>query len=274
MPFDPTPYTVKKNNLKEQFDHNQNQLENQQYQALQAAKKDYEWQQAKNLAEYQRRVKNLTELIEATTGRKQEQYQDELEKLTIAYQADKTKKQNEYDTYVKNINQSYKEQGDQLQETYAHELNQVNLDESNTKAAYEEEERKKKKPPPEGIIITRIPYPKWWRDSLNAKIDLTAPGSAILATVSGNLRLFVATIVLTVTGETAISFQFGNAGSSGPIYLGGTDQPMGIVVAMGNSPAPCGDGNLVITATDPGAATPSIGGWATCFAEEIIKQKA
>lgn len=118
------------------------------------------------------------------------------------------------------------------------------------------------------LIITRTPYPKWWKDSLNAKIELTAPGSATLATVSGNLRLFVATIVITVTGETVITITFGTAGSSGPIYLGGTDQPMGIVIAMGNSPAPCGSGPLTITATDPGGVEPSIGGFATCFAEE------
>jgi len=118
------------------------------------------------------------------------------------------------------------------------------------------------------LIIKRTPYPKWWKDSLNATINLTAPGSTILATVSGKLRLYVATIVITVTGETVITFSFGNAGSSGPIYLGGTDQPMGIVIAMGNSPAPCGSGPLTITATDPTAATPSIGGFATCFAEE------
>jgi len=118
------------------------------------------------------------------------------------------------------------------------------------------------------LIIARTPYPKWWKDSLNAKIDLTAPGSAVLATVTGNLRLFVATIVLTVTGETVITFAFGNAGSSGPIYLGGENQPMGIVIAMGNSPAPCGAGGLSISATDPNDEQPSVGGWATCFAEE------
>jgi len=42
----------------------------------------------------------------------------------------------------------------------------------------------------------------------------------------------------------------------------------GVAIAMGNSPAPCGDGNLLITATAPGKGTPSIGGWATCFVEE------
>ena len=134
--------------------------------------------------------------------------------------------------------------------------------------AYEEARKTKEKEVPKELLITRTPYPKWWKDSLNAKIKLTAPGSAVLATVSGNLRLFVATIVLTVTGETVITFTFGNAGSSGPIYLGGENQPMGMVVAMGNSPAPCGPGNLTISATDPGDGTPSVGGWATCFAEE------
>lgn len=123
------------------------------------------------------------------------------------------------------------------------------------------------------LIIARTPYPKWWKDSLNAKIDLTAPGSQVLATVAGSLGLFVATIVITVTGETQISFSFGNAGASGPIYLGGENQPMGMVIAMGTSPAPCGDGNLIISATDPNDEQPSIGGFATCFVEETIKQR-
>jgi len=121
---------------------------------------------------------------------------------------------------------------------------------------------------PKELIITRTPYPKWWKDSLNATINFSAPGSATLATVAGKLRLHVATIVITVTGETVITITFGNAGSSGPIYLGGESQPMGIVIAMGNSPAPCGSGPLTISATDPGDGTPSIGGFATCFAEE------
>lgn len=123
------------------------------------------------------------------------------------------------------------------------------------------------------LIIGRTPYPKWWKDSLNAPIDLTAPGSATLATVTGKLRLYVSVIVITVTAETVITFTFGNAGSSGPIFLGGTNQPMGMVVAMGNSPAPCGNGSLKISATDPNAETPSVGGWATCFAVEEKEMK-
>jgi hypothetical protein len=118
------------------------------------------------------------------------------------------------------------------------------------------------------LIIARTPYPKWWKDSLNATIDLTAPGSKVLANVSGNLRLYVATIVLTVTGPVAITFGFGTAGSSGPIYLGGDNQPFGIVIAMGNSPAPCGSGSLTISAADLFATNPSIGGFATVFVEQ------
>lgn len=122
--------------------------------------------------------------------------------------------------------------------------------------------------PAPDLIIARTPYPKWWKDSLNATINLTAPGSATLATVSGKLRLYVATIVITVTDAVAITIRFGNAGASGPIYLGDTDQPKGIVIAMGNSPAPCGDGSLSISATDINGTNPVVGGFATCFAEE------
>jgi len=119
------------------------------------------------------------------------------------------------------------------------------------------------------LIIERVPYPKWWRDSLNATINLTAPATQTLATATRQLRLFLAAIVITVTDETQITIKFGDAGSSGPIYLGGEGQPKGFVAAMGNSPAPCGRGNLTITATDPAGVAPSIGGWATFFVEEL-----
>jgi hypothetical protein len=125
--------------------------------------------------------------------------------------------------------------------------------------------------PAPDLLIYRTPYPKWWKDSLNGTINLIAPGSQTIATVTGNLRLYVATIVITVTGAVAITIVFGNAGSSGPIFLGDTGQPMGIVIAMGNSPAPCGGGSLSISATDISGINPSIGGFATCFVEEIEK---
>jgi hypothetical protein len=98
---------------------------------------------------------------------------------------------------------------------------------------------------------------------------LTAPGSQTLAVISGHLSLYVATIVITVTAATEITINFGTSGSSGPIYLGDVDQPMGMVIAMGNSPAPCGKGPLSIEATDVNGDNPSIGGFATCFVEEI-----
>ncbi|MBS3920020.1 MAG: hypothetical protein KG012_14170 [Deltaproteobacteria bacterium] len=133
-----------------------------------------------------------------------------------------------------------------------------------------------KKPPPPNppiqprvkpeLLIERIPYPKWWRDSLNAKIEFQAPGSQTLATVSGKLRLYVSTIALTVNGECWIHITFGNAGESGTFFLGGAGQPMGMVIAMGNSPAPCGQGPLIIRAEGPSSPNPQIGGFATCFA--------
>jgi hypothetical protein len=118
------------------------------------------------------------------------------------------------------------------------------------------------------LIIKRIPYPKWWRDSLTATINLTAPGSQTIATVAGKLRLYVATIVITVTGGTVITIGFGTAGTSGPIFLGGEGQPMGMVIAMGNSPAPCGAGPLTIAATGNILDPKAVGGFATCFVEQ------
>jgi hypothetical protein len=203
----------------------------------------------------------------------QDKEEDPRKRAAIQTQIEKTQKQRNINLTdlevswkrgLSNLKQSFTKQRNDLKVGYDGAFLGLTLRE----AAVKEAEKKKKPTVPEELLIARTPYPKWWRDSLNAKIELIAPGSQVLATVSGNLRLFVATIILTVTGETVITFTFGNAGSSGPIYLGGENQPMGIVIAMGNSPAPCGQGILEITATDPTAVTPSVGGWATCFAEE------
>jgi hypothetical protein len=120
--------------------------------------------------------------------------------------------------------------------------------------------------PPE-TIITRIDHPKWWKNGVVGAISLTAPGSQLIIGAPSRGSLYIATIVLTVTDATAITIYFGRAGSSGPIYLGDTEQPKGIVIAMGNSPAPCGSGGLSIGASDIAGVNPSIGGFATGFIE-------
>jgi hypothetical protein len=80
----------------------------------------------------------------------------------------------------------------------------------------------------------------------------------------GKFILFIATIVLTVSDETNISFTFGVFGSSGSLDLGGTDEPRGIVIAMGDSPAPCGKGGFTVTSDGAGVA---VGGFVTYYLE-------
>jgi len=75
--------------------------------------------------------------------------------------------------------------------------------------------------------------------------------------------LYISTIVLTVSGECDITFSFGIAGSSGPMNFGGDDEPRGMVIAMGNSPAPCGGGSFMITASSTEAV--SIGGFVSYY---------
>ena len=118
--------------------------------------------------------------------------------------------------------------------------------------------------PAPDLLIARTPYPKWWKDNLTAPINILGPATQVIATGKADNRLWVATIVLTVSGETTITFTFGTMGISGTMNLGGTDEPKGIVIAMGNSPASCGMGGFSIYSSGPGI---SVGGFVTFFLE-------
>ena len=112
------------------------------------------------------------------------------------------------------------------------------------------------------LIIERTPYPKWWKDEGVAPINLQSPGSQMVISARSDYSLYIGAIVLTVTGETDIAFTFGQFGASGAISLGGSDEPRGIVIAMGNSPAPCGSGSFVVTSNGEDAY---VGGFVTYF---------
>jgi hypothetical protein len=116
--------------------------------------------------------------------------------------------------------------------------------------------------PPE-LTIKRTHYPKWWNDEGVEKISLTSPGSQFIVTARGDYSLYIGTIVLTVSGECDIIFTFGQAGTSGSMNFGGENEPRGIVIAMGNSPMPCGSGSLMITATSDEAV--NIGGFVSYY---------
>src|SRR3972149_4914715 len=95
---------------------------------------------------------------------------------------------------------------EELVEIYSRDANLTRKQEDALKAQFKKEEKPTEPKPapapkpattpkprqaPEELIITRTPYPKWWKDSLNAKIELTAPGSQTLAVISGHLSLYV-----------------------------------------------------------------------------------
>lgn len=113
------------------------------------------------------------------------------------------------------------------------------------------------------LIIKRTPYPKWWNDEGIAKIALSSPGSQMVITARGDFSLYIATIVLTVSGECDISFTFGSMGSTGSMNFGGENEPRGMVIATGNSPTPCGSGTFMITASSDDAQT--IGGYVSYY---------
>ena len=123
------------------------------------------------------------------------------------------------------------------------------------------------RPAPE-LLITRTPYPKWWNDLIVGGINITGDGTQVVVRGKGGRALYVATIVLVVTGETNVSFGFGGSADSGSMLFGGDVQPGGIVISMSDSPAPCGSGGFSVSATggDP-EYPPHIGGFAVCFSE-------
>ena len=113
------------------------------------------------------------------------------------------------------------------------------------------------------LIIKRTHYPKWWNDEGVAAISLTSPGSQFVISARGDYSLFIGAIVLTVSGECQLTFSFGTFGAMGKIRLGGADEPRGIVIAMGNSPAPCGTASFMITAESSEAV--NVGGFTSYF---------
>ena len=116
--------------------------------------------------------------------------------------------------------------------------------------------------PAPDLLISRTPYPKWWKDSGVAPIELLLAGTQIVIHPTSAYKIYIASIALTVSGETVISFGFGALGSSGPMYFGGTNQPMGIVIPMADSPAPCGMGGFSVTSS---GTLVSVGGFAVYY---------
>jgi hypothetical protein len=115
---------------------------------------------------------------------------------------------------------------------------------------------------PPSLIITRTPFPKWWKELQTAPVELTDAGTQVVIPKSVGFTLVIATIVLTVSGETNLTFKFGIFGNAGAMNLGGTNEPRGIVIAMGGSPASCGEGEFTITSD--GAAI-AVGGFVTYY---------
>jgi len=115
------------------------------------------------------------------------------------------------------------------------------------------------------LIIARTPYPKWWKDLQTAQISLDDAGTEIIILPNPNFYLYIATIVLTVSGETNITFHFGVFGNSGAMDFGGDGEPRGIVIAMGNSPTSCGTGSFQITSSE----AVHVGGFVSYYRESV-----
>ena len=90
-------------------------------------------------------------------------------------------------------------------------------------------------------------------------------GTEIIILPNPNFYLYIATIVLTASGETDIRIHFGIFGESGAMDFGGEGEPRGIVIAMGNSPTSCGTGSFQITSSE----AIHIGGFVSYFREAV-----
>ena len=115
------------------------------------------------------------------------------------------------------------------------------------------------------LIIARTPYPKWWKDLQTAAIDMDTAGTKIILLPNPNFYLYIATIVLTVSGETNITLAFGVFGNTGAMDFGAEGEPRGIVIAMGNSPTSCGAGSFQITSSE----AVHVGGFISYFREAV-----
>jgi len=112
------------------------------------------------------------------------------------------------------------------------------------------------------LIITRTTYPRHWNDLLAKGFNIIGATTAPIISPSSGSKLFIASIVLTVTDETNINITFGIFGASGAMHFGADGGPKGIVMAFGDSPAPCGAGGLSISSD---SATANVGGFITYY---------
>lgn len=102
------------------------------------------------------------------------------------------------------------------------------------------------------LVIERTPYPRWWRDAYAWNININEAGVWPIIPQTPGYRTYVATIVINVSGETDITFTFGRFPPTGIMNFGGDGEPRGMVIAMGESPAPCGEMGFVISSNGAG----------------------
>lgn len=113
------------------------------------------------------------------------------------------------------------------------------------------------KPPPQPVP-TPTDYPTHWKNERTAAINLGGPGTNEVIKVRSQYKIFIAAIILSVSNKTSITFRFGAFGLSGPMGFGDTDQPRAVVMAMGDSPVPCGEGPFHVISD---GASASVGGF-------------
>lgn len=127
-----------------------------------------------------------------------------------------------------------------------------------------------KPPQKKEAIITRIPYPKWWREAKVWPLTINTAGWHVVIPNTPGYKTYISTIVFTVSGKTSVTFNIGNFGPSGTMKFGDEDEPRGMVIAMGNSPMPCGYQGFSIQTDGAGI---ELSGFIVYYYEQDITQK-
>lgn len=147
---------------------------------------------------------------------------------------------------------------------------------ASTEAAVDEKEKETKKPKTEQVkkktktkptpLPAKVRYPKWWKNLRYAGINIAAITTATIIPAQAGQRHFITGIFFITGGETNITLLDGGFPFTGPMDFGGTDEPRGISMPLGDAPIMLNDGSsFSIQST----TTAQVSGYVNYFSESV-----
>jgi len=115
-------------------------------------------------------------------------------------------------------------------------------------------------------LPSKVRYPKWWKNLRYAGINIAAITTATIIPAQTGQRHFITGIFIITGGETNITLYDGSFPFTGPMDFGGTDEPRGISMPLGDAPIMLNDGSpFRIQST----TTAQISGYVNYFSEAV-----